>query len=58
MRIFFVKLAQIGINRGYMRRNQYEKNKFLSGSHRLGLFGEKVCEIDNACHIDSTEFPD
>ena len=43
----FVKLTQIQKNRGYMRRNQYEKIKFLSGSHRLGLFWEKVCEIDN-----------
>jgi hypothetical protein len=55
---FFVKLTQIRKNHSYMRRNQYEKNKFLSRSHRLGLFREKVCEINNwACRIDSTEFP-
>jgi len=55
---FFVKLTQIRKNRSYMRRNQYEKINFLSRSHRLGLFREKVCEIDNwACRIDSTEFP-
>ena len=42
-----VQLTQIRKNRCYMRKNQYKKIKFLSRSHRLGLFREKVCEIDN-----------
>ena len=34
-----------------MHRNQYQTSKNLSGSHRLGLFGENDGGFDNFCML-------